>query len=79
LKTVERGDRIISRDDPDVSETAKQVLEQEDVNFKLNANCFSLGQEGDDVVVKVECDDSPSQVRGILEVAYVISMHSFLE
>jgi len=64
VTVVERGDRVIARDDPDVSETAKQVLEQEGVNFELNAKCFSLGREGESVVVKVECDDGPPQVRG---------------
>jgi pyruvate/2-oxoglutarate dehydrogenase complex dihydrolipoamide dehydrogenase (E3) component len=64
VTVVERGGRIISRDDPDVSETAQQVLEQEGVNFKLNANCLSLSQQGDDVVVKLECDDSSPEVRG---------------
>jgi len=64
VTVVERGDRVIARDDPDVSETAKQVLEQEGVNFELNANCISLGREGENVVVKVDCDDGPPQVRG---------------
>jgi pyruvate/2-oxoglutarate dehydrogenase complex dihydrolipoamide dehydrogenase (E3) component len=64
VTVVERGGRIISRDDPDVSETAQQVLEQEGVNFKLNANCLSLARQGDDVVVKLECDDSSPEVRG---------------
>ena len=64
VTVVEMGDRIIARDDPDVSEVAQQVLEQEGVKFDLNAKCISLGQEGDDVVVKVDCDDGPPQVKG---------------
>jgi len=64
VTVVELGDRIIARDDPDVSAVAQQVLEQEGVKFALNANCFSVGREGDDVIVKVECDDGPPQVRG---------------
>jgi pyruvate/2-oxoglutarate dehydrogenase complex dihydrolipoamide dehydrogenase (E3) component len=64
VTVVDMGDRIIARDDPDVSEVAQQVLEQEGVKFDLNAKCISLGQEGDDVVVKVDCDDGPPQVKG---------------
>jgi pyruvate/2-oxoglutarate dehydrogenase complex dihydrolipoamide dehydrogenase (E3) component len=64
VTVVEMGDRIIARDDLDVSEVAKQVLEQEGVNFELNAKCISLGRDGDDVVVKVDCDDGPPQVKG---------------
>jgi len=64
VTVVEMGDRIIARDDPDVSEVAQQVLEQEGVKFELNAKCISLGRDGDDVVVKVDCDDGPPQVKG---------------
>jgi pyruvate/2-oxoglutarate dehydrogenase complex dihydrolipoamide dehydrogenase (E3) component len=64
VTVVEKGDRIIARDDPDVSAVAKQVLEQEGVNFELNANCLSLGREGDDVIVKLDCDDGPPQLKG---------------
>ena len=64
VTVVEKAGRIIASDDPDTSEAAQQVLEQEGVKFELNANCISLGREGDDVVVKVDCDDGPPQVKG---------------
>ena len=64
VTVVEMGDRIISRDDPDVSETAQQILQQEGVDFRLGAECVSLGREGGNVVVKVDCDDDLPQLRG---------------
>ena len=64
VTVVEKAGRIIASDDPDTSEAAQQVLEQEGVKFELNANCISLGREGDDVVIKVDCDDGPPQVKG---------------
>jgi pyruvate/2-oxoglutarate dehydrogenase complex dihydrolipoamide dehydrogenase (E3) component len=64
VTVVEMGGRIISRDDPDVSATAQQILQQEGVDFRLGAECISLGREGEDVVVKVDCDDGVPQVKG---------------
>lgn len=64
VTVIEMGNRVISRDDPDVSETAQQVLEREGVQFRLNAECISLGRDGDDVVVKVDCNDGVPQVKG---------------
>ena len=64
VTVVEMGDRIISRDDADVSETAQKILQQEGVNFRLGAECISLGREGDDVIVKIDCDDGAPRVKG---------------
>ena len=64
VTVVEMGDRIISRDDPDVSETAQQILHREGVNFRLSAECISLSREGDNVIVKIDCDDGAPRVKG---------------
>lgn len=64
VTVVEMGDRIISRDDPDVSETAQKILQREGVNFRLGAECISVGREGDDVIVKIDCDDGTPWVKG---------------
>lgn len=64
VTVVEMGDRIIARDDHDVSLTAQQILQQEGVDFRLSAECIALRREGNGVVVKVDCDEGSPQIEG---------------
>lgn len=61
---VERGGRIISRDDEDVSTTVQEVLEREGVRFRLNADCMALEKSGDGVSVRVGCEQGAPTVSG---------------
>lgn len=61
---VEMGPRLIQRDDEDVSEAIKEILENEGVNFRLNAECISLKKQGDKVAVGVDCKEGPPGVIG---------------
>ena len=64
VTVVEMSDRLIGRDDDDVSETVKEILENEGVNVRLNAECIALERRGDDVVVKLDCSEDPKEVTG---------------
>jgi len=61
---VEMGPRLIQRDDEDVSETVKEILENEGVNIRLNAECITAEKQGDKVVVKLDCDSGAREVTG---------------
>jgi pyruvate/2-oxoglutarate dehydrogenase complex dihydrolipoamide dehydrogenase (E3) component len=52
---VEKGSRLISRDDEDVSEAVKDILENEGINIRLNAECMGAEKDGDRVRVKLDC------------------------
>ena len=47
VSVLQRGDRIISREDPDVSRIAREVLSDEGINFHLNADFTGLEKQGD--------------------------------
>ena len=64
VTVVEMADRLIGRDDDDVSETVKEILENEGVNVRLNAECIALEHRGDDVVVTLDCTENPKEVTG---------------
>ena len=64
VTVVEMSDRLIGRDDDDVSETVKEILENEGVNVRLKAQCIALERRGDDVVVKLDCSENPKEVTG---------------
>lgn len=61
---VEKGPRLISRDDEDVSDAVKEILEKEGVNIRLNAECMAAEKEGDNIRVKLDCDKGDKAVTG---------------
>jgi len=64
VTVVEMAPRLIQRDDEDVSETVKEILENEGINIRLNAKCISMEKRGDKVAVQVDCDSGDREVIG---------------
>jgi len=61
---VEMGPRLIAREDEDISQAVREILEAEGIDIRLNAKCISLARRGDGVVVGMECNDGPKEVAG---------------
>jgi pyruvate/2-oxoglutarate dehydrogenase complex dihydrolipoamide dehydrogenase (E3) component len=61
---VEKGPRLIQQDDEDVSATAKSILENEGVQFRLNAECVSLHKISNGIGVGLNCKTGDKQVTG---------------
>jgi pyruvate/2-oxoglutarate dehydrogenase complex dihydrolipoamide dehydrogenase (E3) component len=61
---VERGSRLLGREDEDISDGIRQVLENEQINIRLNADCIGLSKAGDEVEVRADCSGGSSTVRG---------------
>jgi pyruvate/2-oxoglutarate dehydrogenase complex dihydrolipoamide dehydrogenase (E3) component len=61
---VEMGPRLIGREDEDVSEAVREILEAEGIRLRLNAKCISLGKLDDRVVVGVDCAQGPPEEFG---------------
>lgn len=64
VTVVETGERLIARDDEDVSEAVKEILEGEGVEVRVKAECVSLEKSGDQVAVTVNCEPGPEVVVG---------------
>jgi len=64
VTVVQRGDRLIPRDDLDISETVKEILEAEDVEFEMNAECTRLENRDGRVAVTADCQSGPVDVVG---------------
>jgi pyruvate/2-oxoglutarate dehydrogenase complex dihydrolipoamide dehydrogenase (E3) component len=64
VTVVEMGDRLIARDDADVSAEVKEILEAEGVEVRLNAECVALAKRGDGVAVTASCEPGPEEVVG---------------
>lgn len=64
VTVVEMSDRIIARDDDDVSEAIREMLEGEGVKFRLRAECIATRPTDSGITVRVSCDEGPEEVTG---------------
>ena len=60
---IEKGPRLAGREDEDVSDSVKDILEKEGVSVRLNAECMSVAKEGEEIVVRVACAEGSPAVR----------------
>jgi pyruvate/2-oxoglutarate dehydrogenase complex dihydrolipoamide dehydrogenase (E3) component len=56
VTVVERSARLLPREDEDVSDGIRAILEAEGVRFELGAECLSLARAGDRIAVGADCD-----------------------
>lgn len=61
---VEKGSRLIARDDEDVSETVKEILRNEGINIRLNAECMTVEKDGDKIRIRLDCEKGEKTVTG---------------
>ena len=64
VTVVEMGPRLIGREDPEVSEAIKAILEGEGIAVRLNATCVAVSRHPRGVSVGVSCDEEPREVAG---------------
>ena len=61
---VEKAPRLIAREDEDVSESLRQILEAEGLRIRTGAECISLTRHADGVAVGVDCREGPPEAIG---------------
>ena len=64
VTVIEMHDRIIGRDDEDVSDAVLDILEGEGVKFRLQADCIEARAISDGIVVRVTCEEGPEEETG---------------
>jgi pyruvate/2-oxoglutarate dehydrogenase complex dihydrolipoamide dehydrogenase (E3) component len=75
---VEMGPRLIGREDEDVSQAVREILQAEGIKLRLNAKCISLAKRDGEVVVRMECVEGEPEVLGshvLLAVGRVPNTH----
>ncbi|MBM3549422.1 MAG: FAD-containing oxidoreductase [Alphaproteobacteria bacterium] len=63
VTVVERGDRLIAREDPDVSEEIRKILAAEGVAFRLGSECISFAKRRGGVSVGLDCKERNKTVE----------------
>ena len=64
VTVVERGPRLIKREDEDISENIKTILEGEGIKIRLGAECIAFEKRGGKVAVQVDCSSGDKTVIG---------------
>ncbi|MFC5522294.1 FAD-containing oxidoreductase [Polaromonas jejuensis] len=61
---VEKGPRLIQREDEDVSQAVQDILEGEGIGIRLNAECMTARREGERLIVGLDCASGERDVAG---------------
>lgn len=61
---VERGPRLIAREDEDVSAAIREILEREGIRIRLDATCIGVARRDTGVAVSLECREPPREIEG---------------
>jgi pyruvate/2-oxoglutarate dehydrogenase complex dihydrolipoamide dehydrogenase (E3) component len=64
VTVVEKGARLISREDDDVSSAVRDILVNEGIGVELHAECMAVERRGPQIAVKLECHDGNREVVG---------------
>ena len=63
VTVVEKGDRLIAREDEDVSATLQKILESEGIDVRLKATCIGLRRTPQGAAVSVDCTQGTPEVE----------------
>ncbi|MCL9849083.1 FAD-containing oxidoreductase (plasmid) [Ralstonia solanacearum P673] len=61
---VEKGPRLIQREDEDISQAVREILENEGIDVQLGADCLSVRRDADHVIVGLDCAGGAREVVG---------------
>lgn len=64
VTVVDRNDRLISRDDHEVSEAVREIMENEGIEIRLQAECMTVKKHEQGVAIQVDCDSGAPEVVG---------------
>jgi pyruvate/2-oxoglutarate dehydrogenase complex dihydrolipoamide dehydrogenase (E3) component len=64
VTVVEMANRVIAREDEDVSQAVRDILGGEGVAFELEAKCIAAEKRGAGIAVKADCTDGTREVVG---------------
>jgi pyruvate/2-oxoglutarate dehydrogenase complex dihydrolipoamide dehydrogenase (E3) component len=64
VTVVEKGGRLLAREDEDVATEIHRVLEDEGIRFRTSAECIRLSTRQSDIAVGVNCESGDPEVVG---------------
>jgi pyruvate/2-oxoglutarate dehydrogenase complex dihydrolipoamide dehydrogenase (E3) component len=64
VSVIEKGRRLVQREDEDVSGAIQEILEGEGIGLRLNAECIGFAKRGDEIIAHLDCAEEPKEIRG---------------
>jgi pyruvate/2-oxoglutarate dehydrogenase complex dihydrolipoamide dehydrogenase (E3) component len=64
VTVIEKGPRLIPREDPDVSDAVRGILEAEGIHVRVHAECIAVARRDDGIAVKTDCAEGPPEITG---------------
>jgi pyruvate/2-oxoglutarate dehydrogenase complex dihydrolipoamide dehydrogenase (E3) component len=64
VTVIEKGPRIVAREDEDISTAILDILMDEGIAFRLNAECIAFARQADGIAACVDCADGPPEIVG---------------
>lgn len=64
VTVVEKSTRLIEREDEDVSDEVRAILEKEGIGIRTGAECIGLSRHAGGVAVSLECSEAPKRIEG---------------
>ncbi|WP_262913460.1 FAD-containing oxidoreductase [Rhizobium halophilum] len=61
---VEKSDRLIGREDPEISDAIREILEAEGIQVRASAECIRFSRHPQGVAVGLSCSDGEPEVIG---------------
>jgi pyruvate/2-oxoglutarate dehydrogenase complex dihydrolipoamide dehydrogenase (E3) component len=61
---VEMSARLVSREDPDVSDAIREILEAEGIEIRLNAKCVAFEPAAGGMIARLDCQEGAPEVAG---------------
>jgi pyruvate/2-oxoglutarate dehydrogenase complex dihydrolipoamide dehydrogenase (E3) component len=61
---IEKGKRLVQREDDDVSASIRTILENEGIAIRTDANCISFTAHGSDIAARVDCTAGEPEILG---------------
>jgi pyruvate/2-oxoglutarate dehydrogenase complex dihydrolipoamide dehydrogenase (E3) component len=61
---IEAGERLVSREDDDVSAAIKDILEREKIDIRLATKCSGLAKTSDGIRARLDGPGGPAEVTG---------------
>jgi pyruvate/2-oxoglutarate dehydrogenase complex dihydrolipoamide dehydrogenase (E3) component len=61
---VEKAPRLIKREDEDISQAIKDILEKEGIAIRLDAECIRFARRGADIGLGVDCQSGDPEIIG---------------
>lgn len=64
VTVIEKGPRLIAKEDDDVSDAVREILEEEGVDVRMNADCIGFRKDAEGIAVRLDCTNGAPEVTG---------------